>query len=147
MTAECDALGASVAKVVMARRINANAMHRLRLLAREGGHGAPMNPAIHAQQRTRSGVCTDELAVVPWPRKPRAQPIPATSGARARERWCLTSSSGRAMYLRWRNSIDPGELPRSMASMGICGQTSRILDLFSSHPPIEEHIAAPQNQN
>ena len=34
--AECDAAGASVAKVAMARGINANVVHRWRQLAREG---------------------------------------------------------------------------------------------------------------
>src|SRR6185295_7210031 len=35
--AECDAAGASVAKVAMAHGINANIVHRWRKLAREGG--------------------------------------------------------------------------------------------------------------
>jgi transposase len=35
--AECDAPGASVAKVAMAHCINANVVHRWRQLAREGG--------------------------------------------------------------------------------------------------------------
>jgi len=36
----------------------------------------------------------------------------------------------------------PGELPKSVAAMGIAGG---IGQLFSNHPPIEEHIAALQN--
>jgi transposase len=37
--AECDAPGASVAKVAMSRGINANVVHRWRQLARECGQG------------------------------------------------------------------------------------------------------------
>jgi heat shock protein HtpX len=40
--------------------------------------------------------------------------------------------------------IDPGELPKSMAAMGISGRPSGLMALFSSHPPIEERIAALQ---
>jgi len=39
--------------------------------------------------------------------------------------------------------IEPGELPRSFESSGIGGK-SGILALFSTHPPIEERIAALQ---
>jgi transposase len=42
--AECDAPGASVAKVAMARGINANVVHRWRQLAREGEHGTVAKP-------------------------------------------------------------------------------------------------------
>ena len=39
--AECDAPGASVAKVAMAHGINANVVHRWRQLARESGSAVP----------------------------------------------------------------------------------------------------------
>jgi transposase len=42
--AECDAPGASVAKVAMARGINANVVHRWRQLAREGEQGTVPKP-------------------------------------------------------------------------------------------------------
>lgn len=42
--AECDAQGASVAKVAMARGINANVVHRWRQMAREGEQGAVVKP-------------------------------------------------------------------------------------------------------
>ena len=41
--AECDAAGASVAKVAMAHGINANVVHRWRQLAREGHASEPMH--------------------------------------------------------------------------------------------------------
>ncbi len=40
-------------------------------------------------------------------------------------------------------SISAGELPQNMAASGIAG-AGRLLGLFSSHPPIEERIAALQ---
>lgn len=36
--------------------------------------------------------------------------------------------------------LDPGELPQSVATMGISGRPSGLMALFSSHPPIEERI-------
>src|SRR5438105_748520 len=42
--AECDAAGASVAKVAMAHGINANVVHRWRQLAREGHEGQASEP-------------------------------------------------------------------------------------------------------
>ena len=42
--AECDAPGASVAKVAMAHGINANVVHRWRQLAREGRAVLPTRP-------------------------------------------------------------------------------------------------------
>ena len=40
--------------------------------------------------------------------------------------------------------LDPGEMPKSLAAMGISGRPSGFMALFSSHPPIEERIAALQ---
>jgi heat shock protein HtpX len=40
--------------------------------------------------------------------------------------------------------MDPGNLPRNVATMGISGRPSGLMALFSSHPPIEQRIAALQ---
>ena len=40
--------------------------------------------------------------------------------------------------------LPPGELPKSVQAMGITGVPSGFAKLFSSHPPIEERIAALQ---
>ncbi len=40
--------------------------------------------------------------------------------------------------------LEPGELPKSIAAMGIAGKPSGLMALFSTHPPIEERIAALQ---
>jgi len=40
--------------------------------------------------------------------------------------------------------LDPGELPKSMAAMGISSRPSGLMALFSSHPPIEDRIRALQ---
>ena len=40
--------------------------------------------------------------------------------------------------------LDPGEMPKSVQTMGINGRPSGIMALFSSHPPMEERIAALQ---
>ncbi len=40
--------------------------------------------------------------------------------------------------------LDPGELPQSVATMGISGRPSGVMALFSSHPPIEDRIRALQ---
>jgi heat shock protein HtpX len=40
--------------------------------------------------------------------------------------------------------MDPGQLPQNVATMGINGRPSGIMALFSSHPPIEDRIAALQ---
>jgi heat shock protein HtpX len=41
--------------------------------------------------------------------------------------------------------LQPGELPKAVANMGISSK-SGVMRLFSSHPPIEERIAALQAQ-
>jgi heat shock protein HtpX len=38
--------------------------------------------------------------------------------------------------------LDPGELPKSVATMGIASRPSGLMALFSSHPPMEERIQA-----
>ncbi|MGE5336827.1 MAG: protease HtpX [Gemmatimonadota bacterium] len=40
--------------------------------------------------------------------------------------------------------LEPGELPQQVKAMGINGRPSGVMALFSSHPPIEERIAALQ---
>ena len=40
--------------------------------------------------------------------------------------------------------LDPGQLPQSMAAMGISGKPSGMMALMSSHPPIEDRIRALQ---
>jgi heat shock protein HtpX len=40
--------------------------------------------------------------------------------------------------------LDPGEMPKTVQTMGINGRPSGLMALFSSHPPIEERIAALQ---
>ena len=42
--------------------------------------------------------------------------------------------------------LPPGELPQTVKAMGITGVPSGLMKLFSSHPPIEERIAALQQQ-
>jgi heat shock protein HtpX len=43
--------------------------------------------------------------------------------------------------------LEPGELPQSMAAMGISAKPSGLMALFSSHPPIEDRIRALQAAN
>ena len=63
--AECDAPGASVAKVAMSRGINANVVHRWRQLAREGEQVAAAKPrefvavAIAPQPAMQAKACCD----------------------------------------------------------------------------------------
>jgi len=42
--------------------------------------------------------------------------------------------------------LQPGELPKSVQAMGITGAPSKLMALFSSHPPVEQRIAALQAQ-
>jgi heat shock protein HtpX len=42
--------------------------------------------------------------------------------------------------------LDPGEMPKSLQSMGISSRPSGLMALFSSHPPIEERIRVLQGQ-
>ncbi|MFM2120818.1 MAG: protease HtpX, partial [Pseudomonadota bacterium] len=38
--------------------------------------------------------------------------------------------------------LDPGELPKTVAAMGISSRAGGFMALFSTHPPMEERIAA-----
>ena len=40
--------------------------------------------------------------------------------------------------------LEPGELPKSVATFGINGKMGNVAALFSSHPPIEDRIRALQ---
>jgi heat shock protein HtpX len=40
--------------------------------------------------------------------------------------------------------LDPGELPKSVAAMGISSHSGGLMALFSTHPPMEQRIAALQ---
>jgi heat shock protein HtpX len=40
--------------------------------------------------------------------------------------------------------MEPGELPQQVKAFGINGGPSGMMALFSSHPPIEQRIAALQ---
>jgi heat shock protein HtpX len=42
--------------------------------------------------------------------------------------------------------LDPGEMPKTLQTMGISSRPSGMMALFSSHPPMEERIAALQKQ-
>ena len=42
--------------------------------------------------------------------------------------------------------LNPGELPKTVAAMGISSKPSGLMALFSSHPPIEDRIAALQQR-
>ena len=37
--------------------------------------------------------------------------------------------------------LDPGEMPKSLAAMGISARPNGLMALFSSHPPLEQRIA------
>ncbi len=56
--------------------------------------------------------------------------------------------SGRPMInaLQRLGGLEPGELPQAVKAMGISSKPSGLLSLFSSHPPIEERIAALQGR-
>jgi heat shock protein HtpX len=43
--------------------------------------------------------------------------------------------------------MDPGQLPQSVATMGISSRPSGLMALFSSHPPIEDRIRALKQSN
>jgi heat shock protein HtpX len=44
------------------------------------------------------------------------------------------------------DGLAPGELPKTVLAMGTTGAQSGLMALFSSHPPIEQRIAALQTQ-
>lgn len=48
--------------------------------------------------------------------------------------------------LRRLGGVQAGDLPANMAASGIAGGSKKLLELFSSHPPLEQRIAALQNK-
>ncbi len=40
--------------------------------------------------------------------------------------------------------LDPGQLPKTVANMGISSRSGGVMALFASHPPVEDRIAALQ---
>ena len=59
MLAQCDAPGASVAKVAMSHGINANVVHRWRQLAREGGRQVALPPGEFVPVSLTTGALPD----------------------------------------------------------------------------------------
>lgn len=90
--AECDAPGASVAKVAMAHGINANVVHRWRQLAREDGQATAAIPSEFVPVSIAA---------------PTLQPVRIRPANPSSRRVCRTDTTGRPSY-------HPAVLPKSL---------------------------------
>ena len=76
--------------------------------------------------------------IVAWFSRQREYRADAGSGALMGRKQPMINALARL------GGLDPGELPQSVATMGISGKPSGMMALFSSHPPIEDRIRALQ---
>jgi transposase len=98
--AECDATGASVARVAMAHGINANVVHRWRQLAREGG-GRRTRPSMMPATATGTSFVPVVVSDAPQGTKISDIHIELRRGATALAiRWPVSAATECAVWLR-----------------------------------------------